>query len=152
MNDVDTQIIRLLQENARSTASEIGSKIGMSVSAVIERIKKLEGSGVISRYTTIIDHKKVGKDITALISVGLDHPKYHDAFVDFLNEEDDILECHYLAGDFDYSLKVITESTSSLQELLNRIKYVTGVSKTCTTIVLSTLKNYYSITPSSLVE
>lgn len=152
MNDVDIQIIRLLQENARATASEIGSRIGMSVSAVIERIKKLESSGVIACYTAIINHKRVNKDITALISVGLEHPKFNETFIDFVNIEDDILECHYLAGDFDFSLKVITESTSTLQELLNRIKFAPGVSKTCTTVVLSTFKSRYSIAPGSLSE
>jgi len=151
MNDVDVQIIRLLQANARSTASEIGNQIGMSVSAVIERIKKLENAGIISKYTAIIDHKKVNKDITAIIQVGFEHPKYIDSFMRFVNSQDDILECHYLAGDFDFSLKVITDSTTTLQELLSLIKSENGVSKTCTTVVLSTIKNNYSVTPDSLI-
>ncbi|MEG2939881.1 MAG: AsnC family transcriptional regulator, partial [Oscillospiraceae bacterium] len=77
MDDIDIKILTLLQTNARATASEIGGGVGMSVSAVIERIKKLESSGAICRYTTIIDPKKVNKDITAFISISLEHPKYN---------------------------------------------------------------------------
>ena len=65
MDDIDVKILSALRENARATASEIGAAIGMSVSAVIERIKKLEANGVIAQYTAIIDQKNVNKDILA---------------------------------------------------------------------------------------
>lgn len=147
MDSFDKSILELLQKNARMTASEIGGTINLSVSAVSERLKKLETTGIISQYTTILNSEVLHKSLTAIIFVSLDRPKYIDSFIEFVKSEDEILECHYLAGDFDYALKVLTESTSTLEKVLNKIKSVPGVHKTKTTITLSTVKNVYSIVP-----
>ena len=144
------KILSALRENARATASEIGAAIGMSVSAVIERIKKLEANGVIAQYTAIIDQKNVNKDITAFISVTLEHPKYNDGFIDFVGRTYDVLEAHYLAGDADYLIKVVTDTTTTLEHLLREIKCIPGVARTCTSMVLSTVKNEHSVNPKSL--
>lgn len=71
MDSIDVKILGCLKENARQNASAIGEYVNMSVSAVIERIKKLENSGVIQQYTLLLDTKKIGKDISAFISVSL---------------------------------------------------------------------------------
>lgn len=150
MDDIDIKILSILQENARATASEIGNTIGMSVSAVIERIKKLEAGGVIAQYTAIIDHKNVNKDITAFISISLEHPKFNEGFITFVENTYDVLESHYLAGDFDYLIKVVTDTTTTLERLLRDIKCIPGVARTCTSMVLSTVKNEHSINPHSI--
>ena len=150
MDDIDVKILSALRENARATASEIGAAIGMSVSAVIERIKKLEANGVIAQYTAIIDQKNVNKDITAFISVTLEHPKYNDGFIDFVGRTYDVLEAHYLAGDADYLIKVVTDTTTTLEHLLREIKCIPVVARTCTSMVLSTVKNEHSVNPKSL--
>ncbi len=147
MDNNDIKILKLLQKNARITASEIGSEINLSVSAVSERLKKLESSGIIKQYTTIINPKYLKKELSAFIFISLERPKFTDRFTEYVNGEEDILECHYLAGDFDYVLKIVTESTFALEKLLNRIKSVQGVQKTRTVVVLSTTKNEYSVTP-----
>lgn len=147
MDSIDVKIIKLLQKNARVTASEIGGEIKLSVPAVTERMKKLESSGIIQQYTVIVDSRKLNKNLTAMILISLERPKYIDKFLEFIKLEDEILECHYLAGDYDYSLKIITENTDSLERILNKIKSVQGIQKTKTTVVLSTVKNEYSIMP-----
>ena len=147
MDSIDVKIIRLLQKNARITASEISNEINMSVPAVSERLKKLEASGVIQQYTAIVNPRKLKKDLTAIMFISLERPKYADKFADAIKLEDEVLECHYLAGDYDYSLKIITENTFTLQNLINRIKSVQGVQKTKTTVALSTVKNNYSVIP-----
>lgn len=147
MDNIDVKIIRLLQENARITASEIAGAINLSVPAVSERLKKLEASGVIMQYTAIIDPAYFNKTLMAIVFITLERPRFSDVFVEFLKKQNDILECHYLAGDFDYALKVITENTATLQELLDRIKSVRGVQKTRTIVILSTAKNNYSVMP-----
>lgn len=147
MDNIDIRIIRLLQENARITASEIAGKINLSVPAVSERLKKLEASGVIRQYTTILDPQHFDKSLSAIVFITLERPKFSDIFAEFVKKQNDILECHYLAGDFDYALKIVTENTATLQELLNRIKSVQGVQKTRTVVILSTAKNNYSIIP-----
>jgi len=145
LDNTDVKIINLLRKNSRVGASEIAEKIKLSVSAVIERIKKLQNSGVILGYTLILDNEKIGKDVIAMMSVSIDHPKYNDAFEAAVMQETHITECHYIAGDFDYLLKVITDNTKSLERILNEIKSVPGVSKTKTSIVFSTTKNDYSV-------
>lgn len=147
MDNIDIRIICLLQKNARITASEIGSEINLSVPAVSDRLKKLEATGIIQQYTAIINPGKLGKNLTAIMFVSLERPKYTDKFVEFVEGQSEILECHYLAGDYDYALKIITESPSTLEQLLNRIKGVQGVQKTKTTVALSTVKQRFSVTP-----
>jgi len=152
MDDTDIKILKLLQKNSRITASEIGSIIKMSVPACSERLKKLEASGAIKQYTAIIDPVYLKKLMTAMMFVTLERPGFADKFIEAVNVEKDIIECHYLAGDFDYLLKIITENTMTLENLLNKIKGLKGVQKTRTIVVLSTVKNNYSVTPGDGLE
>lgn len=147
MDAIDIKILHLLQKNARVTASEMAGEVNLSVPAVSDRLRKLESSGIIQQYTTIINPGHLKKDLTAIMFISLERPKFTDRFVEFVKEEEDILECHYLAGDFDYALKIVTQSTYTLEQLLNRIKSVQGVQKTRTIVVLSTVKNRYSVSP-----
>ena len=150
LDNIDVKIIKLLQKNARITASDIAAEISLSVPAVSERLKKLESSGVISQYTAIIEPGHLKKDLTTIMFVSLERPRFIDRFIEFVNNEDEILECHYLAGDFDYALKIITQNTVSLESLLNRIKSLQGVQKTRTVVVLSTVKNNHSVSPDTI--
>ena len=83
----------------------------------------------------------------AFIYVSLEHPKYNENFIHLINENKSIAECHYIAGDFDFILKVITKSGKSLEEVLNYIKAIKGVSLTRTSVVLSTNKCEVSLLP-----
>lgn len=152
MDNIDIKIIKLLQQNSRVTASEIGSKINLSVPAVGDRLKKLDASGIIEKYTIILNAKKMNKHLMIIMFVSLESPKYTEPFINIVQLDDEIVECHYLAGDFDYALKIITESTKSLERILNKIKNIPGVQKTKTNVSLSTIKNIHSIIPSEIVE
>lgn len=147
MDALDLQILECLKENSRENATNIGAKISLSTSAVIERIKKLESTGMIKQYTTIISQEKSGRELTAFISVRLEHPKYNDSFCEKVKELHDIAECHYIAGDFDFILKIVTFSAKSLESLLNEIKSTEGVSLTRTSVVLSTSKDEVCLLP-----
>lgn len=144
MDRIDVQILNTLIDNSRINASDIAGIVGLSVPAVIERIKKLENASIIKKYTTIVDFTMLGSDVMALIMVSMEHPKYNDAFVSCMVNHPNIIECHYIAGDFDYLVKVASEDTNRLERVLNDIKCIHGVSKTKTMIILSTLKNEYS--------
>lgn len=147
MDSIDLAILDILQKDGRASISDIGSRINLSVSAVGERIKKMERSGVIQQYTVIIDNKHFNKELTAMMFISLDSPKYSETFLKFIQKENDVLECHYVAGNYDYMVKIITNNPASLEELLNKIKSVPGISKTYTNVVLKTEKNNYSIKP-----
>jgi Lrp/AsnC family transcriptional regulator, leucine-responsive regulatory protein len=147
MDGIDVKIIKILQKNARITASEISGEINLSVPAVSERLKKLEATGIIERYTAIVNSRMVKKELTSMMFVTLERPKYTEKFMETVHGLDEIIECHYLAGDYDYVLKVITENTFSLEELITKIKGIQGVHRTRTIVVLSTVKNNYSVSP-----
>ena len=147
MDDIDKKILRLLQKNARITISDLSSEIALSMPAISERLKKLEASGVIKQYAAILDPALLNKHLMAQIFIRLEKPLYCDAFTDFVKQENEIQECFYITGDFDYSLKIVTENTRTLELLLTRIKNHPGVIKTQTIVILSTITDSPSIIP-----
>lgn len=149
MDSIDIKILKILQENARTSNSEISNRINLSLSATGERIKKLENSGVIKHYTTIINNSSLQIDLMAIMDVRLGKPQFTEKFMAFIEKEDEILECLHTAGGYDYIIKIATKNTFTLEQLLTRIKSVDGVLKTNTNVVLSTPKYNYSIIPSN---
>jgi len=147
MDQMDKSILLLLEENARMTVSEISKRINLSVSAVSERLKRLENTGIIEQYTTIINPKYLNKNLTAFMSIALEGPRYGEQLQNFVKKDDEILEGYYIAGEFDYIVKIITEDTESLKDILDRIKGIQGIGKTKTTVALSNIKNKHSILP-----
>ncbi len=98
MDYIDYKILKELKANAREKASVISEKIGLSVSTVIDRIRKMEDSGIISGYTVEINQKKTGNDMTALMEVSLEHPKYYDEFTEMIRNNPKIVDCYYQTG------------------------------------------------------
>ena len=88
MDALDYKILAALKENSRANATNIGAKVNLSTSAVIERIKKLESAGILKQYTIILDQKLLGRELTAFIYVRLDHPKYYENFVEIIKNND----------------------------------------------------------------
>lgn len=147
MDDIDKKILRNLQKNARMTISDLSAEISLSMPAISERLKKMEASGVIKQYTVILDPAMLNKHLMALMFVRFEKPSHGDAFAYFAKSEIEIKECFYITGDFDYSLKIITENTHTLELLLTRIKNQPGIVKTQTIVILSTITDNPSIMP-----
>ena len=147
LDEIDYKIMRCLKENARAKASAISEEISLSVSAVIERIKKLESGGVITGYTAIFDQRELGNNMTALMEVSLEHPRYYDNFCDLISKIDNIVTCYYMTGDYDFMLRIVTDTSDSLELIHRRIKSMEGVSATETHFVLKGVKNEYSVIP-----
>mgnify|MGYP003422271059 CR=1 FL=1 len=147
MDYLDVEILRYLQKNGRASLSEIGQNVKLSVSAVGERVRKLESSGVINRYVAIIDGSFFHKELTAIMFISLENPGYTESFLQFVKSENDILECFYIAGNYDYVLKIVTNNPSTLEKLLYKIKSVPGITKTYTNVVLASCKNNESVFP-----
>lgn len=147
MDDIDKKILRNLQKNARMTISDLSSEVSLSMPAISERLKKLEASGVIKQYTVILSPDMLNKHLMALMFIRLENPVHGDTFANFVKEENEIKECFYITGDFDYSLKIVTQSTKTLEALLTKIKKQPGIVKTKTIVVLSTVTDNPSIIP-----
>lgn len=118
--------------------AKIGEKVGLSAPAVIERIKKLEDSGVVTGYIATLDARKLGFDITAFIGVSIAHPRAIPAFEAEVTAFSDVLECHHVTGGYTLLLKVKTSNTSTLEEVISRIRSLEGVARTETMVVLRT--------------
>lgn len=146
MDEIDKKILRRLQQNARVTISVLSQEISLSMPAISERLKKLEAAGVIQRYTAILNPALVDKHLMALIFLSFDNPANGDKFRDFVADVADIKECFYITGNYDYTIKVITKNTKSLERLLTHIKEQPGVVKTETIVILSTITERPSIT------
>src|SRR6516165_3803953 len=114
MDDADRRIVDQLQRAARTTQLELAKAVGLSQPAVAERIRKLEERGVVLGYTARVDAAQLGKDITAFIGVGIEHPKFFDSFTKKVKGLVDVLECHRVAGQDSYLLKVKTQNTRTL--------------------------------------
>jgi len=138
LDEIDLGILDLLQENCRTALAKIGDQVGLSAPSVIERVKKLEDSGVIRGYHAILDARRLGMDITAFIGVSVSHPRLIEAFENEIEQIEDVLECHHVTGSYTLLLKVKSVNTSSLETLISRLRSINGVEKTETMIVLST--------------
>ncbi|MCC6849971.1 MAG: Lrp/AsnC family transcriptional regulator [Deltaproteobacteria bacterium] len=138
LDDIDRQILTLMQENCRLPLAKIGERVGLSAPSVLERVKKLEDGGIITAYRAVVDARRLGKDITAFIGVSTGHPHAIDRFEREIESLDDVLECHHVTGIHTMILKAKTRNTSSLEELISRIRAIEGVVRTETMVVLST--------------
>lgn len=140
MDNLDREILTCLRENSREKASSISRKINLSVSAVLERIHKLEQSGVILGYTVITNRKMLGIGMQALMEVSLEHPKYYESFCREVSEISQVSCCYYVNGDFDFLLRVFARDAEDFEVIHTQIKNIRGVSGTKTYIALRTVK------------
>ncbi|OQX82837.1 MAG: hypothetical protein B6D63_07110 [Candidatus Latescibacteria bacterium 4484_7] len=148
LHPADKKILEILQEKGRIPNVQLASEVGLSPSAVLERVRKLEERGIIQRYVAIVDNKKVGLGTVALVAVSLNlHQK--DAienFHTFIKKCRKVLECYHLAGVEDYILKVLSRDIYDYEDfLLNTLTKIVGVDKVKTMFVLSTLKKETAI-------
>ncbi len=147
MDNIDLQILSILKENARMKASAIANEVNLSVSAVTERIKKLETSGIIEKYTLMVDQKKIGNDVSAVIEVAIEHPRYIDPFISLVGAIPNIISCYCVTGDYDFVLKVIIDSSEGLEQIYRMVKGFEGVKETKTYIILKNIKNEITLLP-----
>ncbi|WP_148572402.1 Lrp/AsnC family transcriptional regulator [Nocardioides caldifontis] len=137
MEEIDRRILTLLAEDGRMSFTDLGKATGLSTSAVHQRVKRLEGRGLIKSYAAVLDYDLVGLPLTAFISIRPIDPSQPDDSPERLRHLTEIESCWSVAGDESYILKVRVGSPADLEDLLARIRTAANVS-TRTTIVLST--------------
>ena len=137
MEEIDRRIVNLLSRNGRMSFTELARQAGLSVSAVHQRVRRLETDGVITGYVALCDPNVIGLPMTAFVSVKPFDPAAPDEVPEKLRNLDAIEACHSVAGDENYILKVRVASPAALEDLLQQIRSIAQVS-TRTTIVLST--------------
>jgi Lrp/AsnC family transcriptional regulator, leucine-responsive regulatory protein len=137
VEEIDRKIVSLLARNGRMSFTELGRQAGLSVSAVHQRVRRLEQDGVIKGYAAIFNPEDVGLPLTAFVSVKPFDASAPDDLPQRLEHLEAIEACHSVAGDENYILKVRVASPAELEDLLYQIRTQGGVS-TRTTVVLST--------------
>lgn len=140
MDILDQEILNCLAQNSREKASVISRRINLSVSAVLERIRKMEKQGVILGYTVNVDKRKLGFGMQAIMEVGLEHPVYCDEFAQMVTDIPEVADCYYLNGDFDFILRMFAKDPEDLERIHKKIKECRGVGKTRIYTVLKNIK------------
>src|ERR1700732_5288927 len=141
LKSLDVKALKLLMRSGRDTWGDLAPRPGLSAPSAADRVRKLEQRGVIRGYAALIDPACVGHPLTAYISVSLASHRNRAAFLCAIDKMDQVAECHHVAGDDDYLLKVRCRGTQDLDHLLAKeLKDKLGVARTRTTIVLSTAK------------
>jgi Lrp/AsnC family leucine-responsive transcriptional regulator len=136
LDDRDLEILRALQADARATYAEVGKRVGLSASAIHDRVRKLENAGVIRGYRAVIAPETIGLFVTALIAVTPLDPSQPDDLPERVAEFPEVEDCLSVAGEASYLLKVRTGTTGDLEDLIRRLREKAGVA-TRTTIALS---------------
>lgn len=140
IDEIDAKILELLQRNGRMKRSAVAEEVDLSISAVSERMRKLEERGVIEGYRAVVDAKRLHLDITAFIRVSVDGSEHYPNFIERVTEMDEVLELHSITGTGSHVMKVRTKNTTTLERFLSEIQAIPGVSTTTTSIVLSSFK------------
>ncbi len=138
LDGIDRQVLDELQRDSKRSLKEIGQQVGLSAPSVMERVRKLEGAGIIRGYHALLDARKVGLDISAFIGVSIVSPTQLRAFEEWVDSVPQVMECHHVTGGHTLLLKVKTQNTEDLEGLISRIRSMDGVASTETMVVLST--------------
>lgn len=146
MDTIDLKIIDVLKENGRSSTSEISKRVHLSIPAVSERIRKMEESNIIEKYTIKVNRDETNYKLLAFVFVNIDKTENVDGFRKSIVKYNSVLECHHIAGEYDYLLKLLVKDTKDLEHFISHmLKNIKGVIKSNTIIALSSLKEDINI-------
>jgi len=143
LDEKDKAILRLLQADAKITVREIATKVHLSTTPVHERIKRMEDTGVILRYATLVDHSKVRKGLMAICYVSLkEHNKRSGArFIKTIQELPEVVECYIISGEFDFLLKVTVDNMDDYYDFhVNKLGQVENIGHVQSTFVMGVIK------------
>ena len=144
LDDIDYQILEILQSAGRTTNAKLAAAVGLSAPPMLERVKKLERGGVIEGYRAILNAKRLGRDFFVFAAVNLHVDQLAD--VDRIEQQlaamPEILECHHIAGDIDFLLKINVEDQEGYKLFVTeKLAGIKGISRLHSWVVLSTIKD-----------
>ncbi|GAB3271406.1 Lrp/AsnC family transcriptional regulator [Larkinella harenae] len=144
VDKIDRQILALLQENAQLTIQEIGQRINLSKSPIHERIKRLERDGIIERYVTLLNKKKLGNLLVVFCHVTLDK-QTRETFIVFdqtIAQLPEVMECNRVSGTFDYLLKIVVHDMETYNRFYQeQLSVIPGILNISSFFVMSEVKN-----------
>ena len=148
LDKTDRKIIRYLQNDAKMTTKELATKLHLSNTAVYERVKKLERTGVIEKYVAIVNRDKVGKGFMVFCQIKLLQHKHE--FVKRFEREvirfDEVLECYNISGNYDYLLKIVVGSMKEYSDFLNtKLTNLDHISSAHSNFIINEVKNTHTL-------
>lgn len=150
LDEIDRNILRQLQDNARLSNADLADRVGLSPSPCWQRVKRLEESGLIQGYVAILDQKQLGMPDTIIIEVTLERhdDEVIERFGRALTDLPEILEAYLTTGEYDYFIKVAINGTEGYERFLREKLYrIPGIRHTRSCFALRCLKRRFSVTP-----
>lgn len=144
LDETDKKILRLLQVDAHLTLKDISNKINLSLTPVHDRVKRLEKEGIIKKYVSILDKKKLGKNIMVYCQVTLVKQTFEvsEGFNQAILEMPEVMECNFISGNFDYMLKIILPDMESYHHFhQKKLSVLPGVSLISSFFIISEVKS-----------
>jgi len=143
LDSTDKKLLHLLQTDSKQTTKELSLKLNLSVTAVYERIKKLEREGVIDKYVVLLNHSKIEKGFVVFC-----HLKLIQHTIEFISKFEseviqlkEVLECHHVSGDYDYILKVVVKDMEAYREfLVTKLTTLKHIGSTHSTFMINEVK------------
>ena len=148
LDRIDRKLLARLQQDGRIPVSQLAREVNLTVTPTLERVRRLEAGGFIAGYFARLDPRKLGLGLLAYVEVSLDRttPEAFDHFKEVVRAHDEIMECHMVAGGFDYLLKVRVKDMASYRTLLgDYIAGVRGVQQTHSYFVMEEVKSTHRI-------
>ena len=147
-DSIDKKLLHLLQKDSKQTNKELSNKLNLSVTAVYERIKKLEKQGVIAKYVALVSKEKVDKAFVAFCHIKL--VKHAQDYVIKFEKEvtnlDEVLECYHISGDYDYLLKVLVKDMQSFRDfMVNKLTTINHIGSTHSMFMINEVKHTTAI-------
>jgi DNA-binding Lrp family transcriptional regulator len=143
LDKIDLNILRLLQENSKITNLDLSKRIGLSPAPTLERVKKLETSGIIKSYHAKVDASAIGLNVRTFVLVSLAWQKENalENFINKVNEIDEITECYIITGDADFLLKIVCKDLPTYEQLLFKtLSQIEEIERLKTLMTLSKVK------------
>lgn len=144
LDATDRKLLTFLQQDAKQTTKELSNKLDLSVTAVYERVRKLEREGIISKYVALIEREKIGKGFVVFCHVKLiQHTReFVTQFEKQVRSLPEVLECYHVSGDYDYLLKVVVADMNAYREfLVTKLTTLQHIGSTRSTFMMGEVKN-----------
>jgi len=144
----DLLILRLLQENGRITVKEISEQVHLSTTPVHERIKRMEETGVIKKYVTLVDAEKVRRGLTVICYVSLrQHGREAGGkFIEQIMQMQEVIECYNISGEFDFMLKIVAENMNDYYDFhVNRLSEMENMGNIQSVFVMGVIKQTHQL-------
>lgn len=141
---IDKKILELVQNDSKKTTKELSIKLNLSVTAVYERVRKLEREGIIEKYVAIVNKSKVEKGFLVFCHLKLiQHSRdYIQIFEKEVAQLSEVVECYHVSGDYDYILKIVVKDMEAYRQfLINKLTSLSHIGSTHSTFMIDEIKN-----------